>query len=154
MSDLDLAPIVERHAATSGLTYGRWESRHRHELDWLSQSAQRAGHGDDHQPGSGVSVVPNADPHLVSLWPHRNAIADAEFVAHAHQDIPALVDEVRKLRAIVERVRSLARFADRDVLGHPVVMVPELEAALVDQCHHIDGEAECWHFGDRDGRDG
>lgn len=23
-----------------------------------------------------------------------------------------------------------------------------------DQCHHSDGDAACWHFGDREGRDG
>lgn len=30
----------------------------------------------------------------------------------------------------------------------------ELGASLTDQCSHSDGDARCWHFGDREGRDG
>lgn len=72
--------------------------------------------------------------------------------AQSADDVPAMVDEVRKLRAIVERVRAVA-----DGTEHPGVSLIDprpLAEALVDQCHHIDGGAECWHFGDRDGRDG
>lgn len=35
--------------------------------------------------------------------------ADAEFIAHARADVPALVAEVRRLRAAEERVRALHR---------------------------------------------
>lgn len=33
--------------------------------------------------------------------------ADAEFIAHARADVPALLAEVRRLRAAAERVRAL-----------------------------------------------
>ena len=37
---------------------------------------------------------------------------DAEFIAHARDDVPALVAEVRRLRAIEQRVRALHRPVD------------------------------------------
>lgn len=70
----------------------------------------------------------------------------------ARADVPALVDEVRKLRAIVKRVEET--IAASEYPGVSLIDPRVLRTALVDQCHHIDGEAECWHFGDRDGRDG
>jgi len=36
-------------------------------------------------------------------WPNDE---DSEFIAHARQDVPALVDEVRELRELVAAIRS------------------------------------------------
>jgi hypothetical protein len=50
--------------------------------------------------------LPSGDP----LWERRwvweidMAIEDAEFIAHARDDVPSLVREVRRLRAEVERL--------------------------------------------------
>ena len=39
--------------------------------------------------------------------------ADAEFIAHARSDVPVLVAEVRRLRAMEQRVREYARHLAR-----------------------------------------
>ena len=42
--------------------------------------------------------------------------ADAEFVAHARTDVPALLAEVRRLRAVLDRTRALALLEAADFL--------------------------------------
>jgi hypothetical protein len=101
----------------------------------------------------------DADPELYDedAWPapiHGSDFDEdlGEFLAHARTDVPALIDEVRKLRAMVQRVRELN---DDPTFAWPgYIRRDEVSKALVDQCSHTEGDAECWHFGDRDGRDG
>ena len=50
---------------------------------------------------------------------------DAEFIAHARSDVPALVAEVRRLRAAVERVREMHA-------GEPYAQGPD----YCDECEH------------------
>lgn len=38
---------------------------------------------------------------IVELEPHRNGAADTAFIAHARQDIPALLAEVERLRSLI-----------------------------------------------------
>ena len=38
-----------------------------------------------------------------------NDPADAEFIAHAREDVPALLSEVDRLRRLVERLEAIAR---------------------------------------------
>ncbi|MEO7836631.1 MAG: hypothetical protein ABIS21_03190 [Acidimicrobiales bacterium] len=42
--------------------------------------------------------------------------ADCQFLAAARTDVPALVAEVRRLRAFVQRLRLIAQAYERDVL--------------------------------------
>ncbi len=52
--------------------------------------------------GSSTVVMSGKHPPIV-LDRHRNGRADAAFIAHARQDIPALLAEIDRLRAVVER---------------------------------------------------
>lgn len=104
---LDLDAIAERVAAA---TPGPWVREpvgggeemcsrcapyaHYYSIDapsdpgWLSRVVTVRGYGDDH-----VLAI---------------RIADAAFIAHARQDIPALIAEVRRLQAVVEAYEDAA----------------------------------------------
>lgn len=62
--------------------------------------------------GSAVAVLSGKLP-AIELDPNRNGRNDAAFIAHARQDIPALVAEVVRLRAALEA-------AGRDAAGGAV----------------------------------
>jgi hypothetical protein len=51
--------------------------------------------------GSSVVVLSGKLP-SIDLDPYRNGRADAAFIAHARQDIPALLVEIDRLRAELE----------------------------------------------------
>src|SRR5690606_31580283 len=93
-----LAEIQERAWSA---TAGPWVAGHRASLDWLSQS--RFVDNDGHEPGSNVGPADAADPLWGSLWPSRNATADAEFIASARTDLPALVNAVESVLDYVDR---------------------------------------------------
>lgn len=139
MSDLDLAPIVARARAA---TRGPWI------VDHAGQNRRRTMIG---APDVGGHYVGFLDLDHIT----RNARDNAAFIAQARTDIPALVDEVRKLRYMLARVsgwREVYRIS-----GDTYVSAAEwaaLDRAMTDQCVHDDSDPECWHFGDRDGRDG
>lgn len=97
-----LAEIQER---ADNATDGPWVAGHRSSLDWLSQSP--AIDNDGHEPGSAVGPADATDPLWGSLWPSRNATADAEFIASARTDVPTLhnaLDDVLTYMDECERV--------------------------------------------------
>ncbi len=49
--------------------------------------------GRDHTSGSSFIATPNSDIELTGA-----TAADQDFIAHARQDLPKLLDEVRRLR--------------------------------------------------------
>lgn len=68
--------------------------------------------------GSSVAVISGKLP-PIELDPRRNGRADAAFIAHARQDIPALLVEVDRLSGEVERLRAaagLVRWVDRPMV--------------------------------------
>lgn len=85
--------LDEIEARANAATDGPWAARHRAGLDWLSQSPHVD--NDGHEPGSSVGLADAVDPLWGSLWPSRNATADAEFIAHSRTDVPALVSALR-----------------------------------------------------------
>lgn len=71
-------------------------------------------HGQSHAPVSiiGLSVSPYRQPtHLPCITE-----ADAEFIAHARQDVPNLLAEVRRLRAVADAARIA--FTQITEIGH------------------------------------
>ena len=78
------------------------------------------------------SRVVRGAPHLPKK--DRQGIADAEFIAHARTDIPALLAMVREQRAAIERVRELSDNAPRmQGMGGwspGIVLASDLQAAL------------------------
>lgn len=99
MTPAELAAIRERADAA---TEGPWEAEHRESLDWLSQ-----GLGDDsHQPGSTVHNGDPGNPLFGTLWPNRNGRENAEFIAHARSDIPALLDHVEVQASVIEALNA------------------------------------------------
>jgi hypothetical protein len=83
ISDEDLDAIEQRAAAAS---QGPWRSYVEGRDHWGGDNSIRVG-GVDHEPDMYVSrdTVPAS-------------IADQDFIAHARQDIPRLLAEVRRLR--------------------------------------------------------
>lgn len=104
MSDVDLDHI---EALAAAATPGPWEAHHRENLDWLSESDLVE--SSDHQPGSKVVFsVEDQERWFSSCWPHRNASADAAFIAAVDPaTIRRLVARVREAQAEVERLRGL-----------------------------------------------
>ena len=100
MSTLDLAAIRERAEAA---TPGPWE--------WQPPSGEAWPIADESllSPGTGEYV-------LVGWGYDASGIdgetADREFIAHAREDIPALLDEIDRLNAIIQRVREIEREMD------------------------------------------
>ena len=104
---LDLAAVRDREAAA---TPGPWYASRR-----LPEPAQPGGPHllicdagwdfDDPEYGHSAPVIA-AKP--ATGWPdtddHRAANADAEFIAHAREDVPALLAEVDRLRALLADV--------------------------------------------------
>ena len=90
-------------------TAGPWVAGHRSSLDWLSQSP--AIDNDGHEPGSAIGPADAADPLWGSLWPSRNATADAEFIASARTDVPALV---AALREVLDLHKPMSMFEHED----------------------------------------
>jgi hypothetical protein len=93
--------LDEIEARANAATDGPWAARHRAGLDWLSQSPHVD--NDGHEPGSSVGLADAVDPLWGSLWPSRNATADAEFIAHARTDVPALVAALRAVLDVCEK---------------------------------------------------
>ena len=59
--------------------------------------------GDQFKSGTLGSAVAVLSGHLppVELDPHRNGRADAAFIAHARQDIPAMLAEIVRLQGVL-----------------------------------------------------
>ncbi|HEX8348112.1 MAG TPA: hypothetical protein VF657_25785 [Actinoplanes sp.] len=54
---------------------------------------------------------------MVELQPDRNGTADAAFIAHARQDVPTLLAEVERLRAVAWQLRQ-AMTGQHGFVGH------------------------------------
>ena len=122
--------LDEIQARADAATDGPWEARHRAGLDWLSQSPHVD--NDGHEPGSSVGLADAVDPLWGSLWPSRNANADAEFIAHARADVPALVAALRAVLdacSTYEKTQAIYRIemGQREIIR---VVRAEIEAAL------------------------
>ena len=80
MTEEELAEIENRCLAASPLPWVSW------------------GEGRDHVAGShviitGTKETPGPDLHL-----EGGTVADHDFIAHARQDVPRLIEEIRRLR--------------------------------------------------------
>jgi len=106
ISDKDLAEIRERLAAASE---GPWRT-HDTYLEWgrhtatvlgprRSEPSSRPGWSKD--TTEGIAWCPTFEG--TPMPPRQNAFANAAFIAAARQDIPALLDEVERLRAELQR---------------------------------------------------
>jgi hypothetical protein len=84
MSDAELDAIAARAAAAST---GPWQS---------------FVEGRDHSSGDNFIRVGGLDDHEPDMYVSRDnapaSIADQDFIAHARQDVPRLLAEVRRLR--------------------------------------------------------
>jgi hypothetical protein len=78
MTDEELTEIEKRCAAT---TAGPWTS-------WVE--------GRDHLGGSHFIMTSDQDIELLGA-----TVADQDFIAHAHQDVPRLLNEVQHLQGLL-----------------------------------------------------
>lgn len=112
---LDLEAIEKR---VNAATPGPWRV-------WDSCSWRRIGTEDRHHRRSTV-----IEPYNSRSDGHPDLLAerdDLEFVAHAREDIPALLAEVRKLREAAEKAKSLL---DNPVMREAADKIDELERRL------------------------
>lgn len=89
---LDLTPIKERETKA---TRGPWEARGQMHV-WSFCTA----HTDCHH----VNKVADLAYHAAGGFEQTKA--DSQFIAHAREDIPALIAEVKRLKAQVERLQG------------------------------------------------
>ena len=59
--------------------------------------------GRDHMSGSNFIMTGEGEDRGDDIELSGASIEDQDFIAHARQDVPRLVDEVRRLRRLVER---------------------------------------------------
>jgi hypothetical protein len=96
-----------------------------------------ASHDEPAADGEGQCVVQIAVPGLESL-----ARRNAEFIAHAREDVPALIAEVRSLRAQLATVTSRAEKAERErdelanVVGAVCVLATERHGETLAVVNH------------------
>ena len=95
MTSLDLAAIRQR---VEKATEGPWNT------------------GFDYEKNDPIVLAPGYIEHTVDYTLTEGGLehgkADAEFIAHAREDIPALLDEIDRLNATIQRVREIARQMD------------------------------------------
>jgi hypothetical protein len=95
---IDLEPIKARHAATSA---GEWSWEVSADRRWAWVGSDAPGHDFWEAP---VAKCSDDD--------------DAEFIIHAHEDVPALVAEVERLRAT--EYTCMAAHAEVERLRRPI----------------------------------
>jgi hypothetical protein len=93
MSILDLQAIRKRAEAA---TEGPWQAHKYSVSSEHTKSENYAGEIDD--------ICSLNDGEYIENY---NAEADAEFIAHARQDVPALIAEVERLREALEEIVSV-----------------------------------------------
>ena len=89
--------LAEIEARANAATQGPWE--------WHPYMGSGATLAKPNHPFHELNILKTTDD-----WPP--VAADAEFIAAARTDVPALLAEVRRLQAAVERVRELHRPGD------------------------------------------
>ena len=89
MTDLDLAAIRQR---VEKATEGPWNT------------------GFDYEKNDPIVLAPGYIEHTIDYTLTEGGLehgkADAEFIAHAREDIPALLAEIDRLNATIQRVRE------------------------------------------------
>lgn len=115
---LDLDAIEARaNAATRGpwITGVRWEDP----VDnyWLPINRPSSDPEDPHQPDR-IALIRYETCGF--QYPHFEALSDAAFIANARQDVPALVAEVRRLRAALTQIADMCECRRGDLCGSAV----------------------------------
>ncbi len=89
------------------------------DLDAIEQRANAATEGPYRvdtiggDPRVGVGILSHVIDYFLREGGQEQGFRDAEFLAHASSDVPALLAEVRRLRAMEQRVREYARHLAR-----------------------------------------
>ena len=114
MTDLDLAAIRQR---VEKATEGPWYT------------------GFDYEKHDPTVIAPGYIEHTID-YPLdevglENGKADAEFIAHAREDIPALLAEIERLNATIQRVRDIVNDKYLDAGQMDVMLHRALEGRAV-----------------------
>lgn len=96
MTDEEIAAIEARANAA---TPGKWEALRVRVGWWWFTSKTILIHNLGSRPSNDWPEHWLAE--LAVRWPNPQAEADAEFIAHARSDIPALIAEIRRLQALL-----------------------------------------------------
>lgn len=62
--------------------------------------------GRDHQAGSSFIMVGESDSGFDDIELIGSTNEDQDFIAHARQDVPKIIAEIRRLRAILSKTKS------------------------------------------------
>jgi hypothetical protein len=96
----------------------------------IEQDGDESGPNGQDAPTRSWFIPAEADADFEPTFYQVGAIADAEFIAHARTDVPALVAEVERLTGIVDGLCALCG-GTRESSSH-LVGCPDLERALVE----------------------
>lgn len=104
-----MTDLAEIEAALKAATPGPWEAVHSQTLDWLSMSPRINSEG--HEPGS--RIVHDGDSVMSSLWPNRNAAADAYLIVLLRNTASELLERVKAAEGMLDSVtRQLEQAVD------------------------------------------
>jgi hypothetical protein len=106
LTEKELQEIEER---TTRATRGPWV------LQWQPDNHPSGQYG-LHRILAPAGEDPNNDPHMPFFWGHgesyehheNNGLNDGVFVAHARNDVPVLLEEIRRLRTELTRKEKQA----------------------------------------------
>jgi hypothetical protein len=108
LTDDDLAAIEAR---VNAATPGPWEAEG--SLVWGPEQSTRGGWGAMRTESDGEGRAPLGDFNDGEYTASLRAEQDATFTAHAREDVPALLAEVRRLREIEQAARDYCVAAER-----------------------------------------
>jgi hypothetical protein len=106
MTDEELKQIEERAA---NATRGPWRSEFRHAREVVTEGEKNVWGNDQHvanlRPEHSLRTPGGVSLHNGTYCEEQNE-NNAEFIAHAREDVPALVAEVKRLRAALQTERD------------------------------------------------
>jgi hypothetical protein len=83
------------------------------EIDEIERRVQKASRspweayieGRDHESGSSFIMVGDGENRQDDIELHGATFDDYDFIAHARQDVPKLIAEIRRLKAIIDKAQ-------------------------------------------------
>lgn len=102
---IDINAIEKRCNAASPGPWTAGDHRRRNDFDRLIFSPREVKYANGFAPITIAEARLDTDP-LATESPVPQAVANAEFIAHARQDVPALLEEIKRLRSALSELEK------------------------------------------------
>jgi hypothetical protein len=116
--------IAEIEARANAATPGLWIVNNSRHVEYSTQDSAK-----------GCQILEPWDEYYSPGWD-----TDAEFIANARQDIPALLSEVRRLRAVVEEYAHRQNWQRWKISNADLWILDEYGYTRAEECLREDGE--------------